>query len=64
VHLPVFDDVGYPVQTRGVTQFPGLYFLGLNWLYKRKSALFLGVGEDAAYIAERLAARDTGADRT
>jgi len=59
VHLPVFDGVGYPVQTRGVTRFPGLYFLGLNWLYKRKSALFLGVGEDAAYLAETLAARET-----
>ncbi|CAG0945896.1 putative oxidoreductase CzcO [Anaerolineae bacterium] len=51
VHLPVFDNDGYPIQKQGITNFPGLYFLGLNWLHKRKSALFLGVGEDAAHIA-------------
>ena len=30
VKLPVFDDDGYPVQQRGVTNYPGLYFLGLH----------------------------------
>lgn len=55
VHFPVFDADGYPVQTRGVTSIPGLYFLGLNWLYKRKSALLFGVGEDAAHLAENIA---------
>jgi putative flavoprotein involved in K+ transport len=57
VRLPVFDEDGYPQQERGVTQAPGLYFLGLNWMHKMKSALLLGVGEDAAYIAEHIAAR-------
>ena len=55
VKLPVFDTDGYPVQVRGVTQYPGLYFLGLHWLHMRKSALLLGVGEDAAYIARHIA---------
>lgn len=50
VHLPVFDDDRYPVQERGVTAYPGLYFVGLPWLYKQKSGLLLGVGEDAEYI--------------
>lgn len=50
VHLPVFDSDGYPIQERGVTVYPGLYFLGLPWLYKQKSGLLLGVGEDAEYI--------------
>ncbi len=54
VHLPVFGNDGYPIQKQGVTDFPGLYFLGLNWLHKRKSALFLGVGEDAAHIADAI----------
>ena len=57
VHLPVFDDYGFPVQQRGVTRFPGLYFLGMNFLYSRKSGILLGVGEDAAHIAAAIAAR-------
>jgi putative flavoprotein involved in K+ transport len=56
VHLPVFDDYGFPVQQRGVTSFPGLYFLGMNFLYNRKSGILLGVGEDAAHIATAIAA--------
>jgi putative flavoprotein involved in K+ transport len=57
VHLPVFDDYGFPVQQRGVTRFPGLYFLGMHFLYNRKSGILLGVGEDAAHIAAAIAAR-------
>jgi hypothetical protein len=42
-----------------VTQFPGIYFLGLRWLYKRKSAFLLRASgaEDAAYLAEQINAR-------
>jgi putative flavoprotein involved in K+ transport len=57
VHLPVCDAYGFPVQQRGVTRFPGLYFLGMNFLYNRKSGILLGVGEDAAHIAAAMAAR-------
>jgi putative flavoprotein involved in K+ transport len=57
VQIPVFDEAGYPVHQRGVTAFPGLYFLGLPWLNKMKSALFYGVGEDAAFIASAIADR-------
>jgi len=57
VQIPVFDEMGYPVHQRGVTAFPGLYFLGLPWLYKRKSSLLYGVGEDAAFIASAIAGR-------
>lgn len=57
VRVPVFDDLGSPIQERGVTTAPGLYFLGLNWMHKMKSALLLGVGEDAAYLAEQIVAR-------
>jgi putative flavoprotein involved in K+ transport len=57
VQIPVFDQVGYPVHQRGITAFPGLYFLGLHWLYKTKSALLYGVGEDAAFIASAIAGR-------
>jgi putative flavoprotein involved in K+ transport len=54
VKLPIFDHDGYPIQQRGVTAYPGLYFVGLPWLYKNKSGLLVGVGEDAAYIASRI----------
>lgn len=54
VRLPVFDSRGFPVTHRGETAYPGLYFLGLNWLHKFKSGLVLGVEEDAAYLAGRL----------
>jgi putative flavoprotein involved in K+ transport len=45
------------VQRRGVTDLPGLYFVGVHWLHKRKSALFLGVGEDAEYVVSHLVSR-------
>ena len=57
VQIPVFDGMGSPVHQRGITAFPGLYFLGLHWLYKTKSALLFGVGEDAAFIASAIAGR-------
>lgn len=57
VKFPIFDKDGYPIQQRGVTAFPGLYFVGLPWLYKQKSGLLVGVGEDAEYIASQIAAR-------
>jgi putative flavoprotein involved in K+ transport len=55
VKLPVFDGDGYPVQQRGVTGYPGLFFVGLPWLHKAKSGHLLGVGEDAGFIASRIA---------
>lgn len=57
VKLPVTDEDGYPVQKRGVTDFPGLYFIGMVLLHKQKSSLLFGVGEDAEHIAQHIAAR-------
>ena len=57
VRLPLFDEFGYPMQNRGVTAYPGLYFVGLHWLHKRKSGLLIGVGEDAKYIADSITSR-------
>lgn len=59
VRLPVFDASGYPIQQRGVTIYPGLYFVGLPWLHKAKSGLLFGVSEDAAHIALRIINRET-----
>jgi len=47
VRLPVVDGDGFPIQTRGVTGYAGLFFVGLPWLHTAKSGLIYGVGEDA-----------------
>jgi putative flavoprotein involved in K+ transport len=57
VDLPVLDEWGYPRHTRGVTIHPGLYAVGLPWLHSQPSAVFAGVGTDAAHIVEHIAAR-------
>jgi putative flavoprotein involved in K+ transport len=61
IHVPVLDEDGFPIQQRGVTASPGLYFLGLPWLHTAKSGLLLGVGEDAAYIASKIEEKGSGA---
>ena len=55
VRLPVFDEDGYPQQKRGVTEYPGLYFVGLPFLHTGKSGLLLGVGDDAAHVVSAIA---------
>lgn len=50
IHLPILDNDGYPHQNRGEADYPGLFFVGLPWLYKNKSGLLIGVGEDAKHI--------------
>jgi putative flavoprotein involved in K+ transport len=60
VKLPIFNDTAEPVHRRGVTSLPGIYFLGLRWLYKRKSYFLVmaGPAEDAAYLAEHIKTRE------
>jgi putative flavoprotein involved in K+ transport len=55
IKFPIYDEAGYPVQERGVTEQPGLYFVGLHWLHTRESGLLSGVGDDAAHIAQHIA---------
>ena len=57
IKLPVVDGDGFPIQTRGVCAYDGLFFVGLPWLHTAKSGLIYGVGEDASYIADRIAER-------
>ncbi|HEX6364887.1 MAG TPA: NAD(P)/FAD-dependent oxidoreductase [Agromyces sp.] len=55
IDVPVFDDGGRPVHSRGVTESPGLYFLGLSWQHTRGSALLGWVKDDAEHIAREIA---------
>jgi putative flavoprotein involved in K+ transport len=57
IHIPGVVREGHVVHRRGVTEVPGLYFLGLSWQHTRGSALLGFVQEDAAYLADRLATR-------
>jgi putative flavoprotein involved in K+ transport len=50
-----FDGYGFPLHENGAsTVVPGLHFVGVHYLRKRKSALFIGVGEDAAIVAAEI----------
>jgi len=55
INVPVFDGSGVPAHNRGVTQSPGLYFIGLPWLHTWGSGRLSGVAEDARYLAELIA---------
>ena len=56
IDVPVFDEDGRVRHRRGVTDYPGLFFLGLSWQYTRGSALLGWVKDDAEFIAEHIAA--------
>jgi putative flavoprotein involved in K+ transport len=56
IDVPVFDEQGRAVHRRGVTESPGLYFLGLSWQHTRGSALLGWVKDDAEHIAREIAA--------
>ncbi|WP_157415001.1 flavin-containing monooxygenase [Agromyces allii] len=51
-----FDETGFPIQDAAVGRAAdGLWFVGVPWLRRRKSPLLIGVGEDAALVADQLA---------
>ena len=53
-----FDELGFPTHEEcETTVAPGLHFVGVHFLRKRKSSLLIGVGEDAALVAGRIAAQ-------
>jgi putative flavoprotein involved in K+ transport len=57
VNVPgAFDELGFPIHSDGAsTAAPGLYFVGVHFLRKRKSSLLYGVGEDASIVAGQIA---------
>ncbi|MEM7079642.1 MAG: NAD(P)/FAD-dependent oxidoreductase [Pseudomonadota bacterium] len=50
---------GMPVQTRGVSEVPGLYFLGMAFLHSARSSFFWGVGEDAEHVVQHVVQRSS-----
>jgi putative flavoprotein involved in K+ transport len=57
INVPVLNTRGEPVHRQGITDLPGMYFLGLPWLANLNSSLLSGVGADAARLADHVAAR-------
>lgn len=57
IDIPVLNARGEPVHRGGITAVPGMYFLGLQWLSRLNSSLLSGVGDDAALLADHIAAR-------
>ena len=58
VEIPEVKDAhGNFMHYRGVSPLPNLCFIGRSWQWTRGSALFAGVGQDAAYLAEHIVGR-------
>ena len=55
ITVPVFDQHGRLRHRRGVTEVPGLFFLGLTWQHTRGSALIGFVEDDANFISGKIA---------
>ena len=53
IDMPILDEQGAPRHVRGVTEVPGLTFLGLPWQRNQGSATFFGLASEATYLAER-----------
>jgi putative flavoprotein involved in K+ transport len=62
VDVPVFNGSGYPGHHRGITTVPGLYFLGLGWLWTWGSGRFSGIAADANHIVDAIGTRYWSAD--
>jgi len=56
IHIPAVTRDGQAAHRRGVTEVPGLYFLGLTWQHTRGSALLGFVNDDATYLTGHIAA--------
>jgi putative flavoprotein involved in K+ transport len=53
--IPVLDERGDIRHRAGITPEPGLFVLGMHFQRRRKSAFIDGVGDDAAFLADRIA---------
>jgi putative flavoprotein involved in K+ transport len=58
IDLPIFDEHGEPKHERGIMPGePGLYFVGLHFLYSLSSPMIHGVARDAERVADTIAER-------
>jgi putative flavoprotein involved in K+ transport len=57
VDIPIFDARGTPRHQGGISEVPGLYFIGLTWLSQFSSSFLFGVGDDADRLATHITGR-------
>ena len=55
--LPILTSAGEIAHSSGVTPFPGVYVLGLNFQRRRSSSYIDGVGDDAQFLSELIGRR-------
>ncbi|MGH8914491.1 MAG: flavin-containing monooxygenase, partial [Acidimicrobiia bacterium] len=64
IEVPIFTAAGLPIHHRGIVEdAPGLYFLGLPFLYGLTSGLVGGVGRDAEHIVGHIQRRQGSESR-
>ncbi|MFN8663874.1 MAG: NAD(P)-binding domain-containing protein [Thermomicrobiales bacterium] len=59
VRAPVFAADGFPLQTRGVSAQPGLFFVGMPWMPSLQTGNLIGVGDAAAHVAHEVCTHAT-----
>jgi len=64
IDVPVFGEANEPVHQRGVASEPGLYFLGLDFLYSFTSENVGGVRRDARHVARHIGRRAAARSRS
>ncbi|MEO0508429.1 MAG: MSMEG_0569 family flavin-dependent oxidoreductase [Verrucomicrobiota bacterium] len=52
--LDIFNSRGFPIHNRGITEAPGLFFIGLPWQHTWGSSRFSGIAEDSKFIADKI----------
>ena len=58
IDLPIFEENGEPIHDRGIVEkAPGMFFVGLHFLYAMSSATLIGIGRDAERIVDAVAVR-------
>jgi putative flavoprotein involved in K+ transport len=58
IKLPIFGEDGLPLHERGVVaQVPGMYFVGLHFLYSMTSSTLFGIGRDANRVVKAIDSR-------
>jgi putative flavoprotein involved in K+ transport len=63
IQLPIFGEDGRPDHERGIVKrMPGMYFVGLHFLYAMSSATLIGVSRDAKRVVKALASRPLSQD--
>jgi hypothetical protein len=55
INAPILDDLAYERNVRGVSNIPGLYFLGLLWQHSQASASLIGPEFDGPALVDSMA---------